>query len=94
MASTSATANNVSGENHISQILSSVGLGNLLEKFQEERVDVKSMNELNDKELHRLGVTTIGDRVRLREACKKSRSRLLSQQYIHDIFLLTKKGCH
>ena len=50
---------NVSGLNDISMILSSVGLGNLLEKFREERVDLKAVNELSDKELHRLGVTTI-----------------------------------
>ena len=41
---------------------------------------MKAMNGLNDKEIHRLGVTKIGDRVRLREACKKAEAATFNSQ--------------
>ena len=63
MASTSVED---TGGNDISLILSSIGLGNLLEKFREERVDIKVVNELSDKELHR------------REVCKNEETAITS----------------
>jgi hypothetical protein len=50
------------------QILRSLNLGTLLGRFQEQRMEVLAAS---DQELIRLGVSTIGDRVRIRNACRK-----------------------
>ena len=71
-------------------ILQELGLGTLIDRFSEERVDLDVLVSLNDNELVRLGVNTIGERVRLRELCRKkladsqpgtqSRSSVLAQE--------------
>lgn len=71
-------------------ILQELGLGTLIDRFSEERVDPDVLVSLNDNELVRLGVNTIGERVRLRELCRKkladsqpgtqSRSSVLAQE--------------
>lgn len=53
------------------KILQKLGLVNLLSRFLEERVDENVVLASTDSELSRLGVATIGDRVRLRELCKE-----------------------
>ena len=53
-------------------ILQQLGLANLLSRFVDERVDEKIVLSSTDSELSRLGISTIGDRVRLRELCKQS----------------------
>jgi hypothetical protein len=45
--------------------------GDLLGRFQEQRMEQQTVLAASDQELVRLGVSTIGDRVRIREACKK-----------------------
>jgi len=53
-------------------LLSSVGLFTLVPKFEEEKVDFNVILSAGDEDLIRLGVTTIGDRVRLRDACRRA----------------------
>ena len=53
------------------QILQSLSLGSLLENFQGQRMEPQTVLDASDQELIRLGVCTIGDRIRLRDACKK-----------------------
>ena len=67
MASSSHNNNNA----ELESLLRKVGLANLTERFQEEKLDVDSLMCATEKDLTRLGVSTIGDRVRLREACRQ-----------------------
>jgi len=53
-------------------ILDELGLGILKETFQAERVESEVLTCLSDGNLASLGVSTIGDRIRLRELCTKS----------------------
>ncbi len=52
------------------KLLEAAGLVTLLERFKEERIEPELVLAMTDAELTRLGVTTIGDRVRLRAVCK------------------------
>lgn len=54
------------------KILKDLGLSILLQKFKDERIDETIALSLTDSELIRLGVGTIGDRVRFRELCKEA----------------------
>ena len=45
------------------EVLQSLDLHALITRFREERIDIKNVQNLNEKELSQLGVTTIGDRV-------------------------------
>ena len=56
--------------NELEKLLEKVGLGNLLSSFVHEKLDCQTLLGLSEKELIRLGVNTIGDRVRLRQACR------------------------
>ena len=58
----------------IEAILRKLKLEKLIVKFQEEHVDISVVLSLSDNELMRLGVDTIGDRVRLKELCKEAQS--------------------
>ena len=53
------------------QILRQIELGHLVENFTAQRVDVEMVVAASGGELQRLGLETIGDRVRLREACRR-----------------------
>jgi hypothetical protein len=53
------------------EILQSLNLGTLFGRFQEQRMEPQAFLTASDQDLVRLGVTTIGDRIRLRDACKK-----------------------
>lgn len=53
-------------------ILNELGLGILRERFEAERVEPEVVACLSDGNLASLGVSTIGDRIRLRELCAKS----------------------
>ncbi len=53
------------------QILQAVNLATLLERFQAQRTEADAVLAASDEELLRLGVSTIGDRIRLRDACQK-----------------------
>ncbi|XP_061171814.1 uncharacterized protein LOC133181305 [Saccostrea echinata] len=51
----------------IDSVLEELKLQYLIGRFHEEKVEISDIQSLTDGELNRLGVTTIGDRVRLRE---------------------------
>ena len=53
-------------------ILNEIGLGILKERFAAERIEPKIVACLSDGNLASLGVSTIGDRTRLRELCATS----------------------
>ena len=53
----------------IERILSELGLRAAVERFKAEKIDEKVAATLNDNELIRLGVATIGDRARFRQLC-------------------------
>lgn len=57
------------------KILEEVGLSTLLQRFMEERIEPEIVLAMTDVELTRLGVATIGDRVRLRAVCRSSPER-------------------
>lgn len=52
-------------------ILDKLGLPTVFEKFKREKIDEKIALSLSDNELIRLGITTIGDRVRFRDLCQR-----------------------
>ena len=52
-------------------ILNKAGLSELLQRFIAEKVEPETIPAATDLDLIRLGVATIGDKVRLREACRK-----------------------
>ena len=49
------------------------GLSTLLPRFNDEQIEPELIVAMTDAELTRLGVTTIGDRVRLRSICRKKK---------------------
>ena len=53
------------------EILRSLQMETLFNRFRAQRMEPQSTLAASDQELVRLGVTTIGDRIRLRDACKK-----------------------
>ena len=57
----------------VTDILETLGLSSLEERFRREKADITTLKSLTDSDLIRLGIETIGDRVRLREianSCK------------------------
>ena len=64
------------GNDHVSletifEILHKLGLNMVSKKFQDEKFDIKVVMLASDEDLIRLGVRTVGDRIRLREAFRK-----------------------
>ena len=55
----------------MAQILQTVNLASLLDRFQAQRMEAESVLAASDQDLIRLGVSTIGDRIRLHDACRK-----------------------
>jgi hypothetical protein len=53
-------------------ILEVLGLGTLKHRFAEERIEPEIVIAMSDGELTRLGVSTMGDRIRLRQRCRAS----------------------
>ena len=52
-------------------ILEQLGLGTLLERFIDEKVDPEVILSMSESSLIRLGVETLGDRIRIKDLCKK-----------------------
>ncbi len=52
-------------------ILRSLGMETILGRFQAQRMELHTTLAACDQELVRLGVSTIGDRIRLRDTCKR-----------------------
>ena len=61
----------VDHKSEMEDILSKAGLSELLQRFIAEKVEPETITAATDLDLIRLGVATIGDRLRLREACRK-----------------------
>ena len=82
------------------RILQQLGISSLLSRFVDERVDEKIVLASADSELSRLGVSTIGDRVRLREICKQalqagegaSTSAASASQEFRELFHSNRRG--
>ncbi|KAH3753907.1 hypothetical protein DPMN_188558 [Dreissena polymorpha] len=55
----------------VENVLQEIGLYALLGNFVGQKIEFDSLTHLSDTELGRLGVTTIGDRVRLREKVRE-----------------------
>ena len=66
----------IHGNDHVSletifEILNKFGLNAVTKNFQNEKVDMKVVMPASDEDSIRLGVRTIGERIRLREACRR-----------------------
>ena len=66
----------IHGNDHASleiifEILDKLGLNLVTKKFQDEKADIKVVISASDEDLIRLGVRTIGDRIRLSAACRR-----------------------
>ena len=57
----------------VESVLSDVGLITLLPRFISEIVDINVILAASDQDLIRLGISTIGDRCRLRDVCRRRR---------------------
>ena len=53
------------------EILRSLGMETVLGRFQAQCMEPETTMAASDQELVRLGMSTIGDRIRLRDACKR-----------------------
>ena len=58
----------------LDEILTNLNLSALIPKFKEENVNIDIVLSAGDDDLSRLGVRKIGDRIRLREACRKKQT--------------------
>ena len=61
----------VNHKSTMEDILNKVGLSEFLQRFIAEKVEPERITAATDMDLIRLEVAAIGDRVRLREACRK-----------------------
>ncbi|KAK3579432.1 hypothetical protein CHS0354_028230 [Potamilus streckersoni] len=52
------------------QILSNIGLEHLVSVFRENMVGPQEVENLGNEEFQLLGVSAVGDRVRLKQACR------------------------
>ena len=62
------------------KILEKIGLGTLIGRFQEERIEPEIVLAMTDGELTRLGISTMGDCIRLRRTCRVSTSMQSSEE--------------
>lgn len=54
------------------EILVSMNLSNLIPRFEQEGMDINIVAAASDDDFKRLGVSKLGDRIRLREKCKQT----------------------
>ena len=66
---------NVDHKYEMEDILNKAGLSKLVQRFIAEKIEPETITAATDLVLIRLGVATIGVRVRLREACRKSEKK-------------------
>ena len=64
------------------KILRELNLGTLADRFAAEKIEPDNVISASDSELTRLGVSTIGDRIRLRDLCSRA-SRFGSSLRFH-----------
>ena len=62
--------NHIPAPDMMESLLQEIGLGNIFRKFKEEKVDIGVAMSATDEDLIKLGVRTIGQRVRLRGICR------------------------
>ena len=55
----------------LARLLEVIDLKELLERFKVENVTVKIISSMSDEDMIRVGVSTIGDIIRLRECAKQ-----------------------
>ena len=55
----------------IETALNKISLGTLAQKFCDEKLDFETLVTASDKELTRLGVVTIGNKLQLRQLCQR-----------------------
>jgi len=65
----------------ISSWLRSIGLGNYIGIFQKENIDFDNLAQLDEQHLKELGVSTVGDRIKL----KKAISELIERNETNNI---------
>ena len=53
-------------------ILEQLGLSTLLERFSDEKVDPHVVLAMSESALTRLGVATMGDRIRMKQPCREA----------------------
>ena len=58
-------------KSEMEDILNKAGLSELLQRFIAEKVEPETITAATDLDLIRLRVATVGDKMRLREACRK-----------------------
>ena len=75
MANSATSQDNQRGRLTMNEILQSLGMTILSQKSEDERVDFNVIMSASDEDLIRLAVRTIGDRVRLRDACRRVYTR-------------------
>ena len=56
---------------NIATFLESLGVYGLIEKFYEQKIELNTILSLTDTQLINIGVTTIGDRVRVRNGARE-----------------------
>ena len=61
----------VNHKSKMEDILNKAGLSEVLQRFIAEKVEPETITAATDMDFIRLGVAIIGDRVRLRETCRK-----------------------
>ena len=64
------------------KILRELNLGTLVDRFDAEKIDPYNVISASDRELTRLGVSTIGDRIRLRDLCSRAVERAVPSEQI------------
>ena len=68
----------------MNEVLQSLRMSMLSQKFEDEWVDFNVIMSASDEDLIRLGVRTIGDRVRLRDACRRIYTRSSTSISLED----------
>ena len=66
------------------KILQELNLGTLVDRFDGEKIEPDTVISASDSELSRLGVSTIGDRIRLRDLCSKSSKQADSEDWVKN----------
>ena len=84
MANASASQDSQRDRLTMNEILQSLGISMLSKTFEDERVDFNIIMSASDEDLIRLGVRTIGDRVRLRDACRRVYTRSSTSISLRD----------
>ena len=64
----------------MNELLRNLNLEDVIANFEAEKIDIDMVKSLTDSELSRLGLSTIGDRKRIRDYCHRSNNNSQQQQ--------------